>query len=62
MNSPIQYIHEIIQGELSCCAGKHNKFRAFESSSYVQDGRVFTIQYGSGHLMGVMARELLRVL
>ncbi|XP_023681644.1 pepsin A-like [Paramormyrops kingsleyae] len=46
---------------VSEACGKHNKFKAFESSSYVHDCRVFTIQYGSGHLMGVMARELLRV-
>ncbi len=39
----------------------HHKFKAFESSTYVPDGRVFGIHYGSGHLLGVMAREELKV-
>ncbi len=39
----------------------HHKFKAFESSTYVHDGRVFGIHYGSGHLLGVMAREELKV-
>lgn len=39
----------------------HNKFKAFESSTYAHDGRVFGIHYGSGHLLGVMAREELKV-
>lgn len=39
----------------------HHKFKAFESSTYGHDGRVFGIHYGSGHLLGVMAREELKV-
>lgn len=39
----------------------HHKFKAFESSTYAHDGRVFGIHYGSGHLLGVMAREELKV-
>ncbi|KAK7149161.1 hypothetical protein R3I94_008692 [Phoxinus phoxinus] len=42
------------------CAA-HHKFKAFESSTYAHDGRVFGIHYGSGHLLGVMAREELKV-
>ncbi|XP_067272497.1 nothepsin [Pseudorasbora parva] len=39
----------------------HRKFKAFESSTYVRDGRAFGIHYGSGHMLGVMAREQLKV-
>uniref|UniRef100_A0A3Q2XHP6 Nothepsin n=1 Tax=Hippocampus comes TaxID=109280 RepID=A0A3Q2XHP6_HIPCM len=39
----------------------HSRFRAFESSSYRHDGRTFGIHYGSGHLLGVMARDTLKV-
>ncbi|XP_077566111.1 nothepsin [Stigmatopora nigra] len=39
----------------------HKRFRAFESSSYLHDGRTFGIHYGSGHLLGVMARDALKV-
>ncbi|XP_030634119.1 nothepsin [Chanos chanos] len=39
----------------------HRKFKAFESSTYMHDGRVFGIHYGSGHLLGVMARDTLKV-
>ncbi|XP_077401496.1 nothepsin [Vanacampus margaritifer] len=39
----------------------HKRFRAFESSSYRHDGRTFGIHYGSGHLLGVMARDTLKV-
>ncbi|XP_026859677.2 nothepsin [Electrophorus electricus] len=39
----------------------HKKFKAFESSTYVHDGRVFGIHYGSGHMMGIQARDMLRV-
>ncbi|XP_061662582.1 nothepsin [Syngnathoides biaculeatus] len=39
----------------------HNRFRAFESSSYRHDGRTFGIHYGSGHLLGVMARDTLKM-
>ncbi|XP_012674107.2 nothepsin [Clupea harengus] len=39
----------------------HQQFKAFESSTYVHDGKVFGIRYGSGRLMGIMAKELLKV-
>nr|QFF92507.1 cathepsin E [Rhodeus uyekii] len=39
----------------------HNKFKAFESSTYTQQGQLFGIHYGSGHLLGMMAREELKV-
>ncbi|XP_041819471.1 nothepsin [Chelmon rostratus] len=39
----------------------HRRFRAFESTSFHQDGRMFGIHYGSGHLLGVMARDTLKV-
>ncbi|XP_036977721.1 nothepsin isoform X1 [Acanthopagrus latus] len=39
----------------------HRRFRAFESSSFRHDGRMFGIHYGSGHLLGVMARDTLKV-
>ncbi|KAI4904627.1 hypothetical protein NFI96_014609, partial [Prochilodus magdalenae] len=46
---------------VSPACASHHKFKAFESSTYVHDGRVFGIHYGSGHLLGVMAKDLLRV-
>ncbi|KAJ8245490.1 hypothetical protein GJAV_G00271290 [Gymnothorax javanicus] len=39
----------------------HHRFKAFESSSYSHDGRVFSIHYGSGHLLGVLAKDILKV-
>ncbi|XP_035536357.1 nothepsin [Morone saxatilis] len=39
----------------------HRCFRAFESTSFHHDGRMFGIHYGSGHLLGVMARDTLKV-
>ncbi|XP_040006304.1 nothepsin isoform X2 [Xiphias gladius] len=39
----------------------HNRFKAFESTSFRHDGRIFGIHYGSGHLLGVMARDTLKV-
>lgn len=39
----------------------HRRFKAFESSTYRHDGRQFGISYGSGHLMGVMARDKLQI-
>ncbi|XP_053506569.1 nothepsin [Ictalurus furcatus] len=42
------------------CAA-HHKFKAVESSTYVHDGRIFGIHYDSGHLLGVTAKDTLRV-
>ncbi|GAA6218763.1 cathepsin E-like [Lates japonicus] len=39
----------------------HRRFRAFESTSFHHDGRMFGIHYGSGHLLGVIARDTLKV-
>ncbi|XP_063067532.1 nothepsin [Engraulis encrasicolus] len=46
---------------VSQACDNHAKFHAFKSSSYVHDGRPFGITYGSGRLLGIMARELLKV-
>ncbi|XP_058481081.1 nothepsin isoform X2 [Solea solea] len=39
----------------------HRRFRAFDSTTFRHDGRMFGIHYGSGHLLGVMARDTLKV-
>ncbi|KAG9342658.1 hypothetical protein JZ751_016095 [Albula glossodonta] len=39
----------------------HHRFKAFESSTYSHDGRIFSIHYGSGYLLGVMAKDVLKV-
>ncbi|XP_013884448.1 nothepsin isoform X1 [Austrofundulus limnaeus] len=39
----------------------HRSFRAFESDSFHHDGRKFGIHYGSGHLLGVMGRDTLKI-
>uniref|UniRef100_A0A665TMN1 Cathepsin E-like n=1 Tax=Echeneis naucrates TaxID=173247 RepID=A0A665TMN1_ECHNA len=44
-----------------CFPASHRHFRAFESTSFHHDGRMFGIHYGSGHLLGVMARETLKI-
>ncbi|XP_017295850.1 nothepsin [Kryptolebias marmoratus] len=39
----------------------HRRFKAFESKSFHHDGRTFGIHYGSGHLLGVMGRDTLKI-
>uniref|UniRef100_A0A672GH52 Cathepsin E-like n=1 Tax=Salarias fasciatus TaxID=181472 RepID=A0A672GH52_SALFA len=39
----------------------HHRFRAFDSSTFHHDGRQFGIHYGSGHLLGVTARDTLEI-
>ncbi|XP_034019201.1 nothepsin [Thalassophryne amazonica] len=39
----------------------HERFKAFESTSFHPDGRTFGIHYGSGHLLGVMGRDTLKL-
>ncbi|XP_028255727.1 nothepsin [Parambassis ranga] len=39
----------------------HKRFMAFESTTFHHDGRMFGINYGSGHLLGVMARDTLKI-
>uniref|UniRef100_A0A665TFF2 Cathepsin E-like n=1 Tax=Echeneis naucrates TaxID=173247 RepID=A0A665TFF2_ECHNA len=46
---------------VSQACASHRHFRAFESTSFHHDGRMFGIHYGSGHLLGVMARETLKI-
>ncbi|TWW64421.1 T-complex protein 1 subunit beta [Takifugu flavidus] len=46
---------------VSQTCGYHRRFKAFESTSYRHDGRVFEIHYGSGHMLGIMARDTLKV-
>ncbi|XP_071357821.1 nothepsin [Trachinotus anak] len=46
---------------VSQACASHRRFRAFESTSFRHDGRMFGIHYGSGHLLGVMARDTLKI-
>uniref|UniRef100_A0A3B4FZ16 Cathepsin E-A-like n=1 Tax=Pundamilia nyererei TaxID=303518 RepID=A0A3B4FZ16_9CICH len=39
----------------------HKRFKAFKSASFRHDGRRFGIYYGSGHLLGTMARDTLKI-
>lgn len=39
----------------------HRHFRAFQSTSFHHDGRMFGIHYGSGNLLGIMASDTLKV-
>ncbi|KAK5609344.1 hypothetical protein CRENBAI_011323 [Crenichthys baileyi] len=39
----------------------HRRFKAFESNSFHHDGRTFGIHYGSGHLLGVMGRDTVKI-
>ncbi|KAL4660252.1 cathepsin D-like isoform X1 [Arapaima gigas] len=40
---------------------RHRKFKAFKSSTYTQVGKVISIQYGTGHMLGIMAKDVLKV-
>ncbi|XP_039646933.1 nothepsin [Perca fluviatilis] len=46
---------------VSQACGKTQRSSRVDSTSFHHDGRVFGIHYGSGHLMGVMVRETLKV-
>lgn len=46
---------------VSQACATHRHFRAFESTSFQPDGRSFGIHYGSGQLLGVMARDTLTI-
>ncbi|XP_008399056.1 nothepsin [Poecilia reticulata] len=39
----------------------HRRFKAFESKTFQHDGRSFGIHYGSGHLLGVMGRDTVKI-
>ncbi|XP_041833492.1 nothepsin [Melanotaenia boesemani] len=46
---------------ISQACALHRQFKAFESTSFHHDGRTFGIHYGSGHLLGVMGRDTLKI-
>lgn len=46
---------------VSQACATHRRFKAFESTSFQPDGRPFGIHYGSGQLLGVMARDTLMI-
>lgn len=46
---------------VSQACATHRYFKAFKSSSFNHDGRRFGIHYGSGQLLGVMARDTLKI-
>lgn len=46
---------------VSQACATHRHFKAFKSTSYQPDGRTFGIHYGSGQLLGVMARDTLMI-
>ncbi|XP_070998694.1 cathepsin E-A-like isoform X2 [Oncorhynchus clarkii lewisi] len=46
---------------VSEACGMHRKFKAFESSTFTHDGRMFGIHYGKGHMLGIMGREVLKI-
>lgn len=46
---------------VSQACATHRHFKAFKSTSFHLDGRTFGIHYGSGQLLGVMARDTLKI-
>ncbi|XP_068611088.1 nothepsin [Brachionichthys hirsutus] len=46
---------------VSQACASHQRFRAFDSTSFEHGGRIFGIQYGSGRLLGVTARDTLKI-
>lgn len=42
-------------------ADYHRRFQACESTSFLRDSRIFGIHYGSGHVVGVIGRDTLKV-
>uniref|UniRef100_A0A3Q1G379 Nothepsin n=1 Tax=Acanthochromis polyacanthus TaxID=80966 RepID=A0A3Q1G379_9TELE len=46
---------------VSTACVQHKRFKAFDSTSYHHDGRTFGIHYGTGHLLGVMARDTMKI-
>ncbi|PWA14721.1 hypothetical protein CCH79_00019608, partial [Gambusia affinis] len=52
----------VSQACASCLfAALHRRFKAFESKTFHHDGRIFGIHYGSGHLLGVMGRDTVKI-
>ncbi|XP_061495747.1 cathepsin E-like [Rhineura floridana] len=39
----------------------HNKFKSFMSQSYAHGGQLFYLQYGTGRLMGIAARDVVQI-
>ncbi|XP_006633645.1 nothepsin [Lepisosteus oculatus] len=46
---------------ISEACSTHRKFKSFKSSTYVADGTIFSIQYGSGQLVGVVSKDQLKI-
>lgn len=43
------------------CVGVHQKFKSFKSDSYEHGGEAFSLQYGSGQLLGIAGKDTLQV-
>jgi len=43
------------------CVGVHQKFKSFLSDSYEHGGEAFSLQYGTGQLLGIAAKDTLQV-
>lgn len=43
------------------CAGVHQRFKSFLSDSYEHGGEPFSLQYGTGQLLGIAAKDTLQV-
>lgn len=41
--------------------GVHQKFKSFLSDSYEHGGEAFSLQYGTGQLLGVAGKDTLQV-
>ncbi|NXQ26168.1 CATE protein, partial [Alaudala cheleensis] len=43
------------------CVGVHQKFKSFKSDSYEHGGEAFSLQYGSGQLLGIAGKDTLQI-
>lgn len=43
------------------CVGVHQKFKSFLSDSYEHGGEAFSLQYGTGQLLGIAGKDTLQV-
>ncbi|XP_066580088.1 nothepsin isoform X2 [Amia ocellicauda] len=46
---------------VSDACNTHRRFRSFESATYSHGEKTFSIHYGSGHLLGVVAMDILKI-
>ncbi|XP_010890324.1 nothepsin [Esox lucius] len=46
---------------ISEACAMHERFEAYKSSTFHHDGRRFGIHYGTGHMLGIMSREVLKI-